>query len=359
MESPKPVGEDTVVAIAVDKGKVSQAAFKWAAENLLAGGRSVSLVHVIPKAMPFEGMRSHMIGIAGGQDLQKSVHGGYKEILELRARENLRAFESYCKKKNIQSELVILEDNDMVKAIADYVLTNQVDVLVVGAGSQNGILKKFKGPDVASRVAKSTPYFCSVYIIANGRLHSVRCASSTEQALSDNEVSVLEHEESILEPRLSGQLTDSGSPGSSVTALLRPDLDKEFEFRSPLQNHGHLDFSFGGLSASDLDISFITPDRQFYDSSSSSHSANTSDWSLGSFGSSNPSSNITNRGVGSQGSLHPDSACDPMDESQRLRLELIKIKQMYESVDNEAPDANGPGPISRFVTGEFRSFGAR
>ncbi|KAL9668677.1 hypothetical protein QQ045_006215 [Rhodiola kirilowii] len=100
----------------------------------------------------------------------------------------------------------------MVKAVADYVLAHHVDVLVVGAGSQNGLLKKLKGPDVATRVSKKAPYFCTVYIVAKGRLRSVR-SSSTSQALSDNNVNILGDQSIYHEPRIGVQLTTNGSSG--------------------------------------------------------------------------------------------------------------------------------------------------
>lgn len=54
MDSPASVVDDKVVAIAVNKGKISQAALKWAIENLVVGGRSVVLLHVRAKAQAFD-----------------------------------------------------------------------------------------------------------------------------------------------------------------------------------------------------------------------------------------------------------------------------------------------------------------
>uniref|UniRef100_A0A7N0VA57 RING-type E3 ubiquitin transferase n=1 Tax=Kalanchoe fedtschenkoi TaxID=63787 RepID=A0A7N0VA57_KALFE len=342
--STTPVGKETVVAIAVTKGRTSQAALTWTVENLLVEGHSLLLVNVRQPADFFQfdsrGRHNAFIEAHSGIETQKGVQEGYKDILRTRAQEMLLPFQSYCKQKNIKSDIVLLEDNDLVGAIADFVLTNNVDVLVMGAGSQNGLLKKFKGPSVATRVLKKAPYFCTVYVIAKGRLLSVRPASSTNQTLSDNDNDILEHEKSIHEATLCGQLTHTGSSVSSRTDLLRPGLAKEFGFRSPLQNYSHSNFSIGGFSESESDISFVSSDREFHDSSSSGYSTNSSNWDLGSFeGPSFASSNCSNWRVGSFASSRSDSVDYSMDELLRLRLELIKTKNMCDSVCSDGSDA--------------------
>ncbi|KAL9669439.1 hypothetical protein QQ045_006986 [Rhodiola kirilowii] len=71
MESLSPAGKDTAVAIAVmhDRREL------WA---------------------------------VGGQGLSRGMDEGYKEILDIQTRENLLPLESYCKKKKIQNDLVIM-----------------------------------------------------------------------------------------------------------------------------------------------------------------------------------------------------------------------------------------------------------
>ncbi|KAL9670531.1 hypothetical protein QQ045_008084 [Rhodiola kirilowii] len=336
MGNPTPVGKDTTVAIAVKKGTSSQVALKWTIDNLMMEGLSVTLVHVRPRAKAFSNHRTAKRALAievfSGPEVRSGIDEGFKEILIMRAQEMLQPFQSYCQKKKIQTDVVMLEDDDPVVALANFVLVHQIDVLVMGTGSRNGILKKFKGPDVATRVSKKAPYFCTVYIIAKGRLLSVR-SSSTTQALSDNNVNIVEHPSTYHEPPIGSELLYSGSSVTPRTALLPPDLEKESEFRSPLQNYGHSHFSSGGFSESTLDISFVSSDRQFFGGSSSGYSDNSSFTPL------YASSNSSNWDLSSTESSHADSGCNSMDELQMLRLELIKKKNMYDSVCNEVPDA--------------------
>jgi len=74
---------------------------------------------------------------------------------------------------------VILDDTDVSKAVLDYVNNNLVTNLVLGSSSKSPFarsLKFTKSHDVASSVLKSTPEFCSVYVISKGKVHSSRTA---------------------------------------------------------------------------------------------------------------------------------------------------------------------------------------
>lgn len=74
---------------------------------------------------------------------------------------------------------VILDDTDVAKAILDYVNNNLVNNLVLGSSSKGPFarsLKFTKSHDVAASVLKSTPEFCSIYVISKGKVQSSRTA---------------------------------------------------------------------------------------------------------------------------------------------------------------------------------------
>ncbi|KMT17908.1 hypothetical protein BVRB_2g034350 isoform B [Beta vulgaris subsp. vulgaris] len=85
-------------------------------------------------------------------------------------------FRGYCARKSVQLKEVVLEDNDIPKAILDYVNSNFITNIVIGACSRNALVKTFKKPDVPSYVTKCAPEFCSVYVIAKSKVLSVRSA---------------------------------------------------------------------------------------------------------------------------------------------------------------------------------------
>ncbi|CAI0409995.1 unnamed protein product [Linum tenue] len=103
-------GGNGLVAVAIDNDKTSQIALKWAIEKLHSKGQPLILIHV-------------------------------------------------------QCYDVILEDNDIAKALTEYVSYAAIERLVLGAPTRHGILRKFK-PDVPSVVVKGAPDFCTVYVIS-------------------------------------------------------------------------------------------------------------------------------------------------------------------------------------------------
>ncbi|KAL1216015.1 U-box domain-containing protein 52 [Cardamine amara subsp. amara] len=88
-------------------------------------------------------------------------------------------YRGYCARKGISMMEVILEDTDVAKAVLDYVNNNLVNNLVLGSSSKSPFarsLKFTKSHDVAASVLKSTPEFCSVYVISKGKVQSSKSA---------------------------------------------------------------------------------------------------------------------------------------------------------------------------------------
>ncbi|KAL2896927.1 U-box domain-containing protein 52 [Bienertia sinuspersici] len=143
-------------AVAIDKDKHSQYAVKWAIDHLLTGNNFLILVHVKQK---------NPGGFDGGM-------GG----VEPDPQHMFIPYRGYCARKLVQVKEVVLEDSDVAKAILDYVNSNFITNIVIGASSRNALVKTFKKPDVPSHVTKFAPDFCSVYVIAKSKVLSVRSA---------------------------------------------------------------------------------------------------------------------------------------------------------------------------------------
>ncbi|KAI9192530.1 hypothetical protein LWI28_024247 [Acer negundo] len=122
------------VAVAIDKDKGSQYAFKWAIDHLLSRGQPLTLLHVIQKLLLFQLL--------------------------------------------IKCNEVILEDMDIAKALIEYISSNAIATLVLSASARTGLVKRFKTTDIPSSVSKGAPEFCNVYVIAKGKISSVRPATA-------------------------------------------------------------------------------------------------------------------------------------------------------------------------------------
>ncbi|KAF8109049.1 hypothetical protein N665_0103s0005 [Sinapis alba] len=144
--------------VAIDKDKNSHYAVRWAVDHLLSliNNPNMILVHV---------------------RLKNSNHGGNvnNELNKL-----FIPYRGYCARKGISMMEVILDDTDVAKAILDYANNNLVNNIVLGSTSSKNpfarSLKFTKSHDVATSVLKSTPEFCSVYVISKGKVQSSRAA---------------------------------------------------------------------------------------------------------------------------------------------------------------------------------------
>ena len=143
--------------VAIDKDKNSHHAVRWAVDNLfntINNNPNLILVHV---------------------RLKSSNHGD-DELNQL-----FVPYRGYCARKGISMKEVILEDTDVARAVVDYLKNNLVNNVVVGSSSSSKYpfarsLKFTKSHDVAASVLKSTPDFCSIYVISKGKVQSSRAA---------------------------------------------------------------------------------------------------------------------------------------------------------------------------------------
>ncbi|KAK9741733.1 hypothetical protein RND81_03G124600 [Saponaria officinalis] len=141
-------------AVAIDRDKHSQYAVKWAIDHLTGGVNFLILIHVK--------LRNPGGGDAGG--------------LEPDPQQIFIPYRGFCARKSVQAKEVILEDTDVSRAILDYINSNFISNVVLGASSRNALIKTFKKPDIPSLVTKSAPEFCSVYVIGKTKVLSVRSA---------------------------------------------------------------------------------------------------------------------------------------------------------------------------------------
>ncbi|XP_062185812.1 U-box domain-containing protein 35-like [Phragmites australis] len=89
---------------------------------------------------------------------------------------------------------MILDGTDVSKAIVDFVVSKNIDKLVLGAASRNAFTRTIRKLDAPTCVTKSAPNFCSVHVIAKGKLSSFRPA--THANVNDTGKEDLKHDRS-------------------------------------------------------------------------------------------------------------------------------------------------------------------
>ncbi|CAH9108207.1 unnamed protein product [Cuscuta europaea] len=151
-----------LTVVAVDKDKNSGSAVKWAVDNLLLSNPFLILLHVRNKSLPNQN---------GSPDANGGIHNdpdAYSVFIPFRA---------YSARRGIIVKEVVVEDNEVPKAIGEYININRISNIVLGASTRSSIARKFWTHDVSTIVNKIAPDFCSVYVISKGKQQSVRPAS--------------------------------------------------------------------------------------------------------------------------------------------------------------------------------------
>ncbi|XP_061963519.1 U-box domain-containing protein 35-like [Populus nigra] len=339
-------GGNGLIAVAIDKDKGSQIALKWTIDNLLVKGQTVILIHVNLKSSLssyYASPRLNQISDSNGTSSPDS-----KDLF--------LPFRCFCTRKDINCKDVVLEDTDVAKALIEYVTQTAIETLIVGASAKGGFLR-FKATDVAGSVLKGAPDFCTVYVIAKGKIQSMRAASRSSPVNSS------------LHNQLNQNSTtpasmDAHTPRTRVKRAEKPPLELPRKsvgdtesFRSPFTRRGLTGKSYGELSVPDTDISFVSSGRPsidrifpaFYDNTETSRTpprlSNFSDID------SNYSFESLHHGRKSldQGGFSPElstfsnesdqmpSAADDVEaEMRRLKLELKQTMEMYSSACREA-----------------------
>ncbi|KAG5559749.1 hypothetical protein RHGRI_009304 [Rhododendron griersonianum] len=178
MWNAREINEEKLVAVAIDKDKRSQVALKWAIDNnVISRGQTVRLIHVhqSPLPNPTPSSSNNLGNDNDGTPRQETYDQAATAVAAIN--DMFLSFRCFCSRREVLWEAVTLEEQDIAKALIDYISFNRVDTLVLGSPSKKGISRLFKSSDIPSTVLKGAPYFCNVYVISKGKVASMRSAS--------------------------------------------------------------------------------------------------------------------------------------------------------------------------------------
>nr|TKS07752.1 hypothetical protein D5086_0000110060 [Populus alba] len=340
-------GGNGLIAVAIDKDKGSQIALKWTIDNLLVKGQTVILIHV--------NLKSSLSSYSASPRLNQISDSNGTSSPD--SKDLFLPFRCFCTRKDINCKDVVLEDTDVAKALIEYVTQTAIETLIVGASAKGGFLRRFKAADVAGSVSKGAPDFCTLYVIAKGKIQSMRAASRSAPVNSS-------WQNQLNRNSTTPASMDAHTPRTHVKRAEKPPLELPRKsggdtepFRSPFTRRGLTGKSYGELSVPDTDISFVSSGRPsidrifpaFYDNTETNRTpprlSNFSDID------SNYSFESLHHGRRSldQGGFSPElstfsyesdqmpSAADDVEaEMRRLKLELKQTMEMYSSACKEA-----------------------
>ncbi|GAB2223593.1 hypothetical protein Droror1_Dr00017734 [Drosera rotundifolia] len=331
--------------VAIDKDKNSQYAVRWAVDHLLTTTQLIILVHVRHKNFQYQ--------VPGVVDVS-STGSTDADVQQL-----FMPYRGYCARKSIQLKEVILEDADVAKALVDYINSNCIANVVVGASSRNALLKTFKKFDVPSSMTKSAPDFCSVYVIAKGKVISVRSAqrplANTAAPPKLTASFGLPHQLSADHASLDGGARSTGFPaGLQATGSERYYLERGIDSvrgsARPRPYSGSRN-SPTNMSLENIDI----VSRPCGSSARCSFSDEENEDQLGSRSMDMTAQNLDFSIPGS-GKI-PGNSNDVEAEMRRLRLELKQTMDMYSTACKEAISAKQKAKeLSEWKLEEARKF---
>ncbi|KAI0518885.1 hypothetical protein KFK09_006322 [Dendrobium nobile] len=318
-----------LVAVAISKDKSSQNALKWAVDNLVAKGQTLTLVHV---------------NIQASASQQNDPSDGYKGAVDPQMKELFLPFRCFCTRKDIHCKDVVLEDTDVAKAIVEFVSQAAIEKLVVGTPSKGGFIRRFKSADVASHVSKGAPDFCTVYVISKGKLLSTRNAVRPAPVMSPLRAQI--QSQASFKPDTGEPHHLLGTKGEITSRAHSPHNLHDESIKSPF-TRGNRVKSNADLLYNDTDISFVSSGRPSIDRSFQPRHSNASDGHDHSFESARtPIRSVdsysfgnefsSGSGASSSNSWSSQTMDDVETEMKRLRLELRQTMDMYNAACKEA-----------------------
>ncbi|KAK7351445.1 hypothetical protein VNO77_10921 [Canavalia gladiata] len=352
-------GVNGLVAVAIDKEKGSQNALKWAVDNLPTRSSTLILLHVkllSPSVSASTSLFTHRINthIRDDSSLVCKEPAGQNRNIFL-------PYRVFCTRKDIQCKDVLLEDVDAAKAIIEYTSQAGIEHLVLGSSTKTGLLKRFKVSDIPGTIAKGAPDFCTVYVIAKGKIQSMRSASRPAPAIlpMTNQIGQVSIKSDQSDPNVPLAQSIKDRERHSFDTAPRRSQDGTESFRSPFTRKGYKGRPYGDTSMQDSgDISFVSSGRSsidrmfppvYSDTGISiprlSHSSDTdTNYSFESMPYGRKSMEVSTPPEFSSFSFDSEKnssptiqAVDDVDtEMRRLKLELKQTMEMYNTACKEA-----------------------
>ncbi|KAL8096033.1 U-box domain-containing protein 35-like isoform X2 [Apium graveolens] len=171
-----------IVAIAINGNSNSKYVVKWALDKfVLEGNLLFKLLHVRPRITAVPTPMGNFIPIS---EVRDDIVATYMKEVEWETDEKLILYKKMCAQRKVEVEVLQIESDDVVDAIAGEVARCNIKRLVIGASSR-GIFSR--GRRLSSKISEGTPSYCTVYAVSKGKLSSVRPSDSeTSENLKDD-----------------------------------------------------------------------------------------------------------------------------------------------------------------------------
>ncbi|KAL2227252.1 UNVERIFIED_CONTAM: U-box domain-containing protein 52 [Sesamum indicum] len=336
----RPSMVSSVVGIAINCGKRSKYVIRWALENLIPDGGPeqvcFKLIHVFPEITTVPTPMGTGMPIS---QVRNDVATAFRKEVEWQTSERILPYKMLCIRKKVQAEIVQIESDDIVNAIAKEIAKCNIKKLVIGTSSTGGLFSR--GQNLSSRISGCCPSFCTVYAVSKGKLLAVR--PSDPEAVSSTRDDA-NHNSSF--SNYSSSYTSNSEPAwkvqdSTVSYPSLPSLSPNKQFQSVSAVHHSVTDSRRN-STSSRTFSYDIGEEEDDGISMSSSSGITDPKSRGSSFRSLISDNHSwTTDQSSSLNASTDFSLVNIDlELEQLRMELKQVQGMYAKAQTEAIGAS-------------------
>ncbi|CAM0871299.1 unnamed protein product [Alopecurus aequalis] len=333
------------VGLALSGSKSSTYVLRWAlatyAKDKLAPV-AFRLIHVLKPVLVVPTPLGNLIPV---DEARPEIVDDYVKRVEREAQQMLDRCKNMCEENKVEAQVMLVNGSDVADTVSNLVAQYQIQILVIGGRptSRNIFTMISSGKRTSSKICKSVPSFCTVYLVSKDGLSSVYAPGSENDLPSVSGVSDGNGSSSDTEVFTDGtssisDLNDNSSERglSGFPSLPRSNLASEYlESCSSAEHHGSFtlyDYLTGAASV------YKDNDRRVTSCTGAE-------------------SSVSSQLQGSdkvpvkEGSLLGLMLADKKDdfstmqddfstEIEKLRLELRHIKGAYKHVQDESVDAS-------------------
>eukprot|EP00249_Psilotum_nudum_P023500 c28897_g1_i2 orf=297-3086(-) len=164
------------VMVAVSDHSRSALAVMWTLSNkVVKEGGGIKLIHIRPLVRTIPTPMGNNVPVA---DLRPDLVAAYMRDVQSKTDQLFRVHGRICDMFKVRPEFLIVESDSVKKALLEKCSELRITKLIVGASSHNALIRKLKRYSIAEYVANHAPNFCTVLVVAKGKLVSVRAASN-------------------------------------------------------------------------------------------------------------------------------------------------------------------------------------
>ncbi|XP_074293664.1 U-box domain-containing protein 35-like [Silene latifolia] len=185
MEKGETDKDELVVAIGLSGSRKGKLILKWAVEKFVPEGKvRFRIIRVYPKITTVPTPIGTWLPVS---QVTEDVANTYRQEIGWKKMKALLPYQQSLKAQKVKSDIVVLESDDIALTLCSDVNKNSIRHLVVGPSSTSIFSRKTPrtgDQSLSAVISENAPSFCSVYVVADGKLQYLRASESEPTVIS-------------------------------------------------------------------------------------------------------------------------------------------------------------------------------